>query len=280
MRRDVAGLVDDYLAGRLARGEISPRTRRLLQSRLDSLARVCPDSAALDRAALLRWAGTLALRPSSRRAYQSTVRVFVSWCAAEGHLDGDPGAGLRKIREPRREPRALSVKAVRALFAACPDARARAIVALMVGCGLRCCEVANLEMADWDTDAGTLHVRGKGGHERRLPVPDEVDEALRAYRRRRGAVAGALIASQHPGRDGMAGWMAAAGIHQEPRDGRSGHALRHTCASDVYEGSHDLRTVQEMLGHQNLNTTALYLRHSNLDRMRVAMAGRRYAATA
>jgi integrase/recombinase XerC len=159
---------------------------------------------------------------------------------------------------------------------------------LMLGCGLRAAEVATLELADWDQDGQTLFVRGKGGHERMVPVPDEVAVHLDKYLTDRGRHAGILIGAQRPPRGKalnpsavvklVSAWMAKAGIKAGPYDGRSGHALRHTCASDVYELSKDLRTVQEMLGHQHLATTAIYLRHSNLDRMRAAMAGRDYGA--
>jgi integrase len=159
---------------------------------------------------------------------------------------------------------------------------------LMLGCGLRAAEVAGLELADWDRNRETLFVRGKGGHERMVPVPAEVSGRLDKYLSDRGYHAGVLIGAQRPPRGSalnpsavvklVSGWMAAAGVKTGPYDGRSGHALRHTCASDVFETSHDLRTVQEMLGHRHLATTEIYLRHSDLDRMRAAMAGRNYAA--
>jgi integrase len=71
-------------------------------------------------------------------------------------------------------------------------------------------------------------------------------------------------------------WMRAAGVKSWARDGVSAHALRHTCASDVLEHSKDLRAVQDMLGHRHLQTTSVYLRRANLDRLREAMGGRRY----
>jgi site-specific recombinase XerD len=73
-------------------------------------------------------------------------------------------------------------------------------------------------------------------------------------------------------------WMVDAGLKRRPRDGVSAHSLRHTCASDVLDACHDLRVVQQMLGHQHLATTAIYLRRADLSQMRDAMAGRRYRA--
>jgi site-specific recombinase XerC len=281
-------MIRTYLDGRLARGEISANTRRLLGHRLVTLERSWPGPAdALDRAGLLAWLGSLTLAPASRRSYLSTIKVFCRWLVAEGVLVSDPSASLSRVREPRRVPRALSLRDVRRLFDVAPDPRARAIVALMVGCGLRCCEVAGAEMADWDQDAGHIDIRGKGDHERVIPVPPEVKAILLEYLVVRGSHGGPLIcsyvhpftgvSSAHLSRM-LSGWLAQAGVKRAAYDGRSAHALRHTCASDVFEFSHDLRVVQEMLGHANLSTTAIYLRRADLGRMSEAMSGRDYRA--
>ena len=283
-----AARVSDYLDGRLARAEVGARSASLHRYRLKSLVAVCPRVTDLTRAGIDRWLGSLELLPASRRAYLSTVKGFTAWLVDQGDLTADPCARVAKVREPRRVPRALTRAQVRALLEVLPDTRAWAIVMLMLGCGLRAAEVAGLELVDWDQDSATLFVRGKGGHERMIPVPDEVTAHLDKYLGDRGHGSGPLIGSQRPPRGRAIGasaivklvseWMNTAGIKKGAYDGKSGHALRHTCASDVYEASKDLRTVQEMLGHEHLATTAIYLRHSNLDRMRAAMAGRNYSA--
>jgi integrase len=71
--------------------------------------------------------------------------------------------------------------------------------------------------------------------------------------------------------------MADAGIHR-PGDRRTAHALRHTAASDVLDRCHDVRTVQQMLGHASLQSTEVYLRRADLNRLRRAMSGRVYVA--
>jgi integrase/recombinase XerC len=283
-----ADRVSTYLEGRLARAEISARSAVLHRSRLVTLVAVCPEVSHLTRAGIERWLGSLQLAAASRRAYLSTVKGFTAWLVDEGHLTVDPCARVPRVREPRRMPRALSRAQVRALLEVLPDVRAWAIVMLMVGCGLRAAEVGALELADWDQGRQTLFIRGKGGHERMVPVPDEVGEHLDKLLAERGYAAGPLIVGrrrqygQHLSPAAVSNyvsrWMADAGIKAGAYDGRSGHALRHTCASDVFEASKDLRTVQEMLGHQHLATTAIYLRHSDLDRMRAAMAGRDYTS--
>jgi len=154
----------------------------------------------------------------------------------------------------------------------------------MVGMGLRCCEVERLEMGQWDRRAQVMVVRGKGSHERALPVPVEVSAALAAYLAEHPAGSGPLVRSyRRPtalAADTLSGmvseWFRAAQVKRSARDGVSAHALRATAASDVLDVCGDLRVVQEMLGHQNLATTSIYLRRAGLPQMREAMSGRTY----
>ena len=195
--------VDAYIAGRRSRGELSERSVHHLRSRLGLLLRSVGEDlpvAALDRGAILAWQEQVGgNRPSTRRSYLSSVKVFCQWLVAEGYLATDPTARVAKVREPRRVPRALGVGAVDQLLAACGgDLRRMAIVGLMLGCGLRCIEVSRLDVADYDRRERTVLVRGKAGDERMLPVPDETAQALEAYLESVGWAPGPLIRA--PGR--------------------------------------------------------------------------------
>ncbi len=225
------------------------------------------------------------LSPATRRQRLSYVRGFAAWMVKRALVKSDFTADIPPIRQPRAVPRALPAEKVARLLAACPDARARAMVWLMVGCGLRCVEVARLEYADYDERTRTLRVVGKAGNQRDVPVPVEVAAALAVYRDELPFRYGPLIRSHlHPSRgisadtvSGLVGrWCDLAGIKARRRDGISAHALRHTAASDVLEACNDLRVVQALLGHQHLSTTSIYLRHVDLATMRKAMAGRDY----
>lgn len=198
--------------------------------------------------------------------------------------------GVRGPRSARRVSRALPAAAVARLFAALPDPRAGAVVSLMVHMALRRCEVARLEMRHWDPVAGTLLVTGKGSHERCLPVPAHTREALQALVAERGAREGPMIQCQAMGKEGrpvtaatigrwVKGWLEEAGVKHRPGDGVSGHALRHTAASDVLDQCGDVRLVQTMLGHSQLATTTIYLRRADLGKLRAAMEGRDYRET-
>lgn len=285
-------LIDRYLTARRRRGEITYDSARNLACRLATLDRSfgARPLNQLGPAAVNAWLETIGAKSAAtRRAYLSTVRTFGRWLVAEGLLKNDPTKGVERVREPRRVPRAISVDDVGRLLDTCPDSRARAIVWLMVGCGLRCVEVSRLVEGDYDERARTISVRGKGGNERVLPVPDEVARALAAYRAEHGRASGPLIRSKHHPGSGLsrrtvsvlvAEWFGEAGIKRRAHDGRSAHALRHTAASDVLDNCGDVTVVQAMLGHQNVATTSIYLRRAKLDQLRTAMQGRDYRGLA
>ena len=278
-----------YVAALVATGQLQRNSAAVELGRLKGL----PEQLTADTLAV--WANTLGrLAPATRRGYVGAARRYLRWLHVQHGTDTDLSAGLPKIREPRAVPRALPAGDVAAVLAACPEPSARyrradwlrPAVALMVGCGLRCVEVANLDVADYNRAKSTVFVVGKGGHQRVLPVPPETAEVLGAYLggRSSGPLLRAVGSKQaHSGRL-SARWvskrtarlMAQAGVHKAG-DGRSAHALRHTAASDVLDRCHDLRIVQQMLGHQSLATTERYLRVADLDRMRRAMEGRPYA---
>ena len=282
-------VITAYIDARRGRGEISDKTNQQLVSRLATLSRSFGDRPAteLDRFAVDLWQRSIGhLAPATRRSYLSSVRVFCRWLVAEGLVDVDPSARTVRVREPRRVPRALPAQSVARLLAVASGQRAAAVVWLMVGLGLRCIEVSRLEVADWDAQASTLMVRGKADHERLLPVPAQVADALTAYLDSAGWCAGPMIrrngraVSANSLSKELSTLMARAGVKRAAGDGISAHALRHTMASDCLERCHDVRTVQAILGHVSISTTMIYLRRANLGQMREAMAGRDYRPAA
>jgi integrase/recombinase XerC len=219
----------------------------------------------------------------SARNHRSTLHRFT-----QIHREGfcpDYSAQLPAVRQGRTVPRAIDTERLGKLVAILPDRRAKAIVWLMFGCGLRCCEVASLNVEDWSRYDGSARVVGKGGHERIVPVHPVVAAALEDYLAEVPATSGPLIRSTRVpwralGADTLSGmvseWMGAAGIKRAARDGVSAHALRHTAASEMFDACHDLTVVQEFLGHAHLQTTAVYLRRAGMARMRDANELRRW----
>jgi site-specific recombinase XerC len=285
----LSGLVDRYLAEQQALGNLGRDTAIRDGYRLrrfaDSFGQRPLDQ--LTARAVERWLMSLEhLSAGTRRLNLSNVRSFCRWLIERDLIRRDPTARIR-VRKPRTVPRGLTRDQVVRLVAALPDLRALVIVVLMIQCGLRCCEVSRLEVADYDAHDQTIRVVGKGGHERVLPVPVLAQHVLRAHLVERGTVGGPMVQSRNrPGRalvaltisTLMAGWMRDAGIKVAAHDGVSAHALRHTCASDVLDKCGNVRTVQTMLGHKSLATTEVYLRRASQGQLREAMEGRDYAA--
>jgi site-specific recombinase XerD len=132
--------------------------------------------------------------------------------------------------------------------------RNRALVELVYSCGLRSAEAVGLDLADVDLDREAVHVRGKGGKERLVPVGEEAAYVVGRYLR--------------DGRPALARGSCDA-VFLSPRGRRLDtstlrrllphpHRLRHAFATHLLEGGADLRTIQELLGHSSLSTTQIY----------------------
>jgi integrase/recombinase XerC len=276
-----------YTAERSRRGEFTKGTRRQVECVLLRFARTVgnPPPDALTSSHVEEWLASVGgLARSTVRNRLSTIRRFCVWLIERGELAANPCDGAPRVRQPRSVPRALPADAVGDLYAVLPDVRAEVIVSLMVQEGLRCLEVAGLEVGDVDLSAGVLVVAGKGGHQRMLPVSAETSLVVRRYLLEHPASAGPLVRrydrneglTSHYVSDLVRGWMRESGVKQRPLDGVGAHSLRHTAATDVLRANGgNVVLVQRMLGHVSLATTQVYLRTYPED-LRRAMAGRSY----
>lgn len=278
-----------YVDERRNRGEFTKDTRKQVVSVLLTFCRACgdPPASELTYAHVATWIDAVGARlaRSTLRNRLSAVRKFCSWLVLREVILANPCDGVERIRQPRSVPRALPAPAVGDLYASLPDARAEVIVSLMVQEGLRCKEVAGLQLGDIDTQAQTLIVVGKGGHQRMLPISEETGKAMRRYLLEYPASAGPLVRRyDEPARgltahyvgDLVRRWEKESGVKHRPRDGVGAHSLRHTAATDVLRASGgNVVLVQQMLGHASLQTTQVYLRTYPED-LRKAMEGRKY----
>jgi site-specific recombinase XerD len=162
-------------------------------------------------------------------------------------------------RRPRRlpdVPRASDVEA--AIEGALGDGplalRNRALLELVYSAGLRSREAITLDLADVDFEQETVHVHGKGGKERVVPLGEEASHWLGRYLREarpelvRGAEAAVFVSTRGRRLD----TSTLRRICPNP------HKLRHAFATHLLEGGADLRTIQELLGHSSLSTTQVY----------------------
>jgi site-specific recombinase XerD len=168
----------------------------------------------------------------------------------------DAALGPRRHRHLPDTPKAAEVEAaLDALDGDGPLAlRNRALVELVYSAGLRASEAVGLDLADVDFDREQLHVRGKGGKERLVPLGEEAAHVLARYlhEARPALVRGAENAVFVSTRGKRLDTSTLRRVFAHP------HRLRHAFATHLLEGGADLRTIQELLGHSSLSTTQLY----------------------
>jgi site-specific recombinase XerD len=132
--------------------------------------------------------------------------------------------------------------------------RNRALVELVYSAGLRSQEAVDLDLADLDFEQEHVHVRGKGGKERVVPLGEEASHRLSTYLReaRPQLARGAENALFLSVRGRRLDTSTLRRLLPHP------HRLRHAFATHLLEGGADLRTIQELLGHSSLSTTQMY----------------------
>jgi len=169
----------------------------------------------------------------------------------------------KAVREQRKQPKALERSEQNALLRAVErsaGARNIALVRIMLSCGLRVGEAVRLKTSDVTIGErrGVITVRsGKGSKYREVPVPAETRRALKEH------MTGVKEEWLFPGRSGghltpRAAQMLVAGYGYRARVDVSPHILRHTCATNLLRAGTDIRLVAAVLGHENINTTAVY----------------------
>jgi len=244
---------------------------------LDALRRFC-DSAQIDK-----WTGIdsehvrafaaadyrrgLSARSIQRRL--SAARTFFRYLNREKHLKGNPVQSVSAPKSGKRLPENLDADRMARLLDIPGDSplvlRDRAILELLYSSGLRLAELTGLNIGDVDLSDATVAVTGKGGKDRIVPVGRHAVTAIRQWLGQRRSIAAAdekaMFVSQRGTRLSHRSVQARVN-HWAKRQGIDTrvypHLFRHSFATHLLESSHDLRGVQELLGHANISTTQVY----------------------
>jgi site-specific recombinase XerD len=170
---------------------------------------------------------------------------------------------IRSVRTPFPQPDIPSGQQVRALLDAAPSLKHRAMFMLLYGAGLRVSEMLRLTIADVDSARMVLHIRDtKNRHDRIVALPPLALDALRAYWKK-DRPKGPMLFKGRSGRETLTRGAVQQVVSRAAR--RAGiphrvhpHLLRHAFATHMLELGGDLRTVQILLGHRSLQSTARY----------------------
>lgn len=218
----------------------------------------------------------------------ATLRSFHKWMERKGIAATNPMVLIRTPKQAKRLPKAISVDQIERLLSAPDDsellgARDRAILETLYSTGIRVSEVVAINRVDLhDSQPGSeeIVIRGKGRRERRVPLGTNALRALRHYlqmvdadyasRGRKAGVDDPLFINKNGGRLSsrsvrrkVAKYLVEANLDPDI----SPHTIRHSFATHLLDHGADLRSVQELLGHQSLSSTQVYT-HLTSGRMR------------
>jgi integrase/recombinase XerD len=185
----------------------------------------------------------------------------------------DLAAEIWHMKEPQKLPPVLSPEEVKRVLTMATSLKARAMLTLAYGCGLRASEVVRLRACDIDSEQMIIRVvQAKGRKDRNVMLPAEILDLLRRWWKSRPTRRDAGVALEQR-------WLFPGRIDRHPTTARqfgrlfkeaakaaglrkavSLHSLRHSFATHLLEDGNDIRLIQALLGHEKLDTTARYTR--------------------
>ena len=294
---ELESLVEEYLRILSAERGASAHTLRAYARELRGFAAfaaaqsglgLAPES--IDHTHIRTYMATLYERGLSKASVAralAAIRSWFRWLARAGHVQQNVASLVSTPRLPRHLPRVPSIEQLNQAVdhigedAASWPARDRAIMELLYGCGIRNAELTSLNLQDVQWGNEVILVRGKGRKQRYVPLGGAAAIALRAYLVEREArLAAAPAAAKHktfalfinlqlrgmsrPGGEPRLTTRSVGRIVKRiaVMRGLSGdvhpHTLRHACGTHLLEEGADLRSIQELLGHERLSTTQRY----------------------
>jgi integrase/recombinase XerC len=211
----------------------------------------------------------------------ATLRSFHKWMEKRSLIERNPMLAIRTPKQAKRLPKAVSVEQIEQLLAAPDDsnllgARDRAILETLYSTGIRVSEVVGIDRIDLNDAEESILIRGKGRRERVVPLGTHALAALRRYVAMHDTELAAaelkadgempLFVNKHGGRLSsrsvrrkVTKYLEEVGLDPEI----SPHTIRHSFATHLLDNGADLRSVQELLGHQSLSSTQVYTHLSN-----------------
>ena len=219
--------------------------------------------------------------PATMARKIATLRSFCRWLERNGVIDSNPMTLIRTPRQKKRLPKAINVEQVEQLLSAPNDktllgARDRAILETLYSTGIRVSELVGINFGDIDETGQAIIIRGKGRKERIVPLGSHAMAAIEHYLQMMNThnvtneTDEPVFINKHNTRlstrsvrRNVSKYLEKVGLDPVI----SPHTLRHSFATHLLDNGADLRSVQELLGHQSLSTTQIYT-HLTTKRMK------------
>jgi integrase/recombinase XerD len=235
-----------------------------------------------------RYLGELTQAQYSRKTINrrlSAIKGLFRWMNLTGVIDSDPVSVIQGPKSAKGLPRMIPASDMGRILTVYKDSddpadmRNQAILEFLYACGARISEASGLMLADVEFDAKQVKVFGKGSKERIIPLHDMAVKTMKSYawRARPVLLKGkpnefffVSTRGNRMGPDAMRKMFKNTLIMAGVDTSYTPHDMRHTFATDLVEGGADLKSVQEMLGHESLSTTQIYT-HLSVDHLKQAV---------
>jgi len=211
--------------------------------------------------------------PGGVQLVATVLRSFLGFLYQRGHLATNLAGAVPPVagRHSTEPPPTLAPGEIKRLLRRCDrysytGKRNYAVLLLLARLGLRACEVVRLTLDDINWEAGELLIRGKGGREDRLPLPQDVGEALADYLQKRRALGSSRrvffrhkAPRQELSSSTISGIVRMALVRAQLHPKRWGaHLLRYSLATNLLRGGTPLAQIGQLLRHQHIRTTEIY----------------------
>ncbi len=271
------GWIDQFIRHLEFERRLSPLTCKHYRRDLEALLAWCEQQQierwdSLDSEHIRTYTGAAFRKGLSAKSLQrrlSASRTFFRYLLREKHVSRNPVDAVSAPKGKKRLPGNLDADRMARLLEIPGEGplvdRDRAILELLYSSGLRLAELVDLNLGDIDLADATVRVTGKGNKDRIVPVGRKARQAVKRWHKSRAQLADAdeqaLFVSQRGTRLSprsvqarVTHWAKKQGIDSNVYP----HLFRHSFATHLLESSHDLRGVQELLGHANISTTQVY----------------------
>lgn len=201
----------------------------------------------------------------------SCIRTYLKFLQSRGKVVKEINA-LKRPRLKKRLPRFIRPKEFQALWQACEEEdlvfslRNQLVLAFLYGLGCRVTELISTNVQDFNETEAWISLIGKGNKQRIVPVPQVLHKLIYLYLKQSRPFIGKVKSpslffnnrGQRPSRVDIWRWLKKWSLKAGFEDVKNPHSFRHGCATALLDKGADLRSIQQLLGHLNIQTTQIY----------------------
>lgn len=207
----------------------------------------------------------------------AAIKSFYKFLVLDDIIKDNPGEDIDTPKLAEKLPEVLRLDETERLINAAENNRDRLLLELLYATGMRVSEMVNLKLEDIDFSEGWLSIFGKGNKERFVPVGKNILKLIRKYLKEKNLFPSSFLFSKSNGkpitRERIWKIIKLYGLKTELTKKVTPHTLRHTFATHLLENGADLRIIQELLGHANIDTTQIY---THVNRKNIMEMHKRY----